>query len=86
MDCQMSVCTIVLCPDDAHQMPKVIEFLTASGVTIDSVDKDHGVIECTGEAGLMKGLEKSDLFEYVRVSMTYCAEFPPGDPRDTNGI
>jgi hypothetical protein len=34
------------------------------------------------------GMEVScvDAVDYVRTVFTYDAEYPPGDPRDTNGI
>jgi 3-deoxy-D-arabino-heptulosonate 7-phosphate (DAHP) synthase class II len=82
----MSACTIVLDVADAHQIDHVTEFLTASGIQIESTDKENGVIECTGEASLIKGLEKHELFSYIRVHLTYAAEFPPGHPLDTNGV
>jgi hypothetical protein len=39
---------------------------------------------------MMKALEHAvidgkKLFEYVRIYMTYCAEFPIGHPLDANG-
>ena len=85
MDCQMRVCTLVLSPDDTHQIDNVLSFLKEAGVSIDCVDRDNGIIDCTGEACLMIGLEKAHLFEYMRVQFTYYAEFPKGHPLDTNG-
>lgn len=87
----MSVCTIVLNPQDSRGMHNVLTFLEAAGVKVDAVNPDHGVIECTGETAMMRALEHARidgrrLFEYVRIVMTYCAEFPVGHPLDTNGV
>jgi hypothetical protein len=44
------------------------------------------VVEGTIDASLVHDLEKLDCVEYVRTVFTYNANYPPGDPRDRDGI
>jgi hypothetical protein len=69
----MSVCQIVLNPSDCHRMEDVLTFLRTSGFTVDEVDTENGVVNCTGEAGMVASLNKAHLFEYIRVEFNYYA-------------
>jgi len=53
---------------------------------IRNVDENESVVEGSIDATKVKALEKLPCVEYVRVTFTYEAEYPPGDPRDINGV
>jgi hypothetical protein len=87
-DATISDITVVLKEDCAEQ-PKTNEavaMLKAAGMEVRSVDEDQSVVEGTIDAWKVKALEKLACVEYVRVIFTYDVEYPPGDPRDINGV
>jgi hypothetical protein len=50
------------------------------------VNKDDNVIEGTIESEKLKELGKVPGVEYIRTVFTYAANYPPGDPRDRDGV
>jgi hypothetical protein len=69
---------------DQPKTEEAVNMLKAAGMGIRSVDEDQSVVEGSIDACKVKELEHLDCVDYVRVTFTYEAEYPPGDPRDTN--
>lgn len=67
----MTVCTLVLDPNDAKRVDDVITFLTQSGIAIDKIDRSTGTLEVTGETHLLAALEKHEMFGYLRKHFCY---------------
>jgi hypothetical protein len=63
-----------------------VEILKSQGMEIRTIDEDASVIEGTIENCNVHALEKLDCVDYVRVAFTYAANYPPGDPRDRDGV
>jgi len=85
-DAIISDITVVL-KEEFSDQPKTneaVQMLKSAGMTIQNVDEDESIVEGTIDAGKVKPLNSLPCVEYVRVLFTYEAEYPPGDPRDTN--
>jgi hypothetical protein len=83
-DARVSEVTVVLkdLPDGAF--PGAVEKLKAAGLVVEDTFEDSGVVEGMIDAYKVEDLRKLAEVQYVRVEMTYDANYPPGDPRDTN--
>lgn len=86
MDCSISSIIVILDKRWEDRLSDAVEMLKKEGMQIERADDDNSVIEGTIDASKVLDLKKMDCVDYVRTIYTYSAEFPPGDPRDTNGI
>jgi hypothetical protein len=82
------VSDIIAVVDEKHSddLTKVVEQLKAAGVEISNVNDDEHVVEGTVESEKLKAVGKVPGVEYVRTVFTYAANYPPGDPRDRDGV
>ena len=79
---------IVVVLDKAYEerLNDAIAMLKSFGMEIRSADDDNSVVEGTIEESRVHALEKLECVDYVRKVFTYYANFPPGDPRDRDGV
>ena len=69
-----------------EQTNEVVERLKAAGLEVSRVDDDMSVVEGTIDAGRAHDLKHLPHVRYVRSIFTYLANYPPGDPRDRDGM
>ena len=86
MDANISDIVVVLDPRWENDLPAAVEILKKAGMEVRNADDDNSVIEGAIDSSLLHGLEKLDCVDYVRRVFSYDANFPPGDPRDRDGI
>ena len=87
-DAYISDITVILDPryQDQPKTSEAVDLLKQQGMEIRSIDEDESVIEGTIDNSKVHALEKMDCVDYVRVAFTYAANYPPGDPRDRDGV
>jgi hypothetical protein len=85
-DAYLSDVVVVLDELTTERTQQIVEKLTAAGLDVSRVDDDASVVEGTIEATKVHALHGVECVRYVRVVFTYEANFPPGDPRDRDGV
>jgi hypothetical protein len=84
MDATISDVIITLGGKSKIKFSEAVNELKKAGVSVDNVDDENSVVEGTVDVQKIRDLEKLDCVDYVRTVFTYDADFPAGDPRDTN--
>jgi hypothetical protein len=86
MDAYMSEIVAVI--DDAHcdKLDEMVQTLKDAGVEVSKVNPNEGVVEGLVDAGKVKMIDDLPGVDYVRTVFTYAANYPPGDPRDRDGM
>jgi hypothetical protein len=79
---------IVVVLDKAYEdrLADAVEILKSNGMEVRSANDDTSVVEGTIEESRVHDLQKLECVDYVRKVFTYHANFPPGDPRDRDGV
>jgi hypothetical protein len=85
-DQSISEVTIVIRPAFAARMSDVMEQLNEAGVGIINVNEDVGAVEGSCESNRVCVIERMEFVEAVRTTFSYIADYPPGDPRDADGV
>jgi hypothetical protein len=85
-DARISEVVITLDKRWENDLPGALRILKDSGVEVTSADDNNSVIEGNIDVCRVHDLEKLDCVEYVRTVFTYDANYPPGDPRDRDGV
>ena len=85
MDARISEVIITLDKKYEDKLHDAVAAVKKAGVEVSNTDDDNSVIEGTIDVYKIQDLEKLDCVKFVRTVFTYDAEFPIGDPRDTNG-
>ena len=82
------IADIVVVLDKAYEekLAEAVEKLKSVGMTIENADDDNSVVTGSIDMSNMHALEKLDCVDYVRKVFTYEANYPPGDPRDRDGM
>jgi FlaA1/EpsC-like NDP-sugar epimerase len=83
-EAEITEVVIVLTAAYENRMAEAVEKLKAAGMEIDSTDDDNDVVNGEIESAKLDALRKVDCVNYIRTVMTYIAEYPPGDPRNTD--
>lgn len=86
MDAIISDIVVVLDKAYEERLNDAVAMLKQCGMEIRSADDDNSVVEGTIDESRVHDLEKLDCVDYVRKVFTYYANFPPGDPRDRDGV
>ena len=86
MDAIISDIVVVLDKAFEERLPDAVSMLKSCGMEVRSADDDKSVVEGTIDECRVHDLEKLDCVDYVRKVFTYYANFPPGDPRDRDGV
>lgn len=81
-DAEMAEVFIVLDREYESRLPEAIEKLTTAGVYIDHANDDQGVVEGTCNTRLIPDLKALPMVKYIRIGVTWWADYPKGDPRD----
>lgn len=84
-DAYLSDVTIVLRSRGTEHMEKIVTRLKEEGLEVDDVNHDACVVEGTIPAYKVEEIKKFEEVSYVRVEMSYIADYPAGDPRDLDG-
>ena len=85
-DANISDIVVVLDKRWENDLNGALEFLKKCGMEVASADDDNSVVEGQIETYKVHDLEKLDCVDYVRKVFSYDANYPPGDPRDRDGV
>ena len=85
-DANISDIVVVLDKRWENDLNGALEHLKKCGMDVASADDDNSVVEGQIETYKVHELEKLDCVDYVRRVFSYDANFPPGDPRDRDGV
>lgn len=85
MDARISDIIVTLDRRWENKLDEAIEILKKAGLDVRDANDDNSIVEGTIDVCKVHELEKLDAVDYVRTVFTYSADFPPGDPRDTDG-
>lgn len=83
-DAEMADVVVVLEELETGPMQEVVKQLEAAGLAVSQVDDVQSVVEGSVEAHKVADLKAVGHVRYVRTTMHYCAEYPPGHPLDKN--
>ncbi len=86
MDANISEIVVVLDKRWEEKLAEAVEILKSAGMEVCNADDDLSVVDGQIETYKVHALEKLDCVDYVRKVFSYDANFPPGDPRDRDGI
>ena len=86
MDASYSDVVVILNPAYEDRLGEAVAMLQQLGLEVSSADDDHSVVEGVIDVMKLKALEELPCVDYVRRVFTYDANFPPGDPRDRDGV
>ena len=86
MDAIISDIVVVLDKAYEARLADALAILESNGMAVRSADDDTSVVEGTIEERRVHDLQKLECVDYVRKIFTYHANFPPGDPRDRDGV
>ncbi len=86
MDAVYAEIFVILDPAYEQRLEEAVAMLKDAGVTVDSADDDNSTVCGQVELERVHALEKLACVNYVRKVFTYHANFPPGDPRDRDGV
>jgi hypothetical protein len=87
-DAYISDITVILDSrfQDQPKTSEAVEILKGQGMEIRAIDENASVVEGMIDHSKVHALEKLECVDYVRVAFTYAANYPPGDPRDKDGM
>jgi hypothetical protein len=86
MDANITEIIVILDKAWENNLAGAVEMLTKAGMSIDKADDDNSVVEGEIETPKLHDLEKLPCVDYVRKVFSYDANYPPGDPRDRDGM
>jgi hypothetical protein len=86
VDGSFSEVVVILDAAYENRLGQAISQLEQLGLQVLLADDDHSVVQGLIDAGKLAALESLPCVDYVRRVFTYDANFPPGDPRDRDGI
>ncbi|HEY7086667.1 MAG TPA: hypothetical protein VH518_01180 [Tepidisphaeraceae bacterium] len=86
MDAAISDVVITLDKKYGDKVGEAVNTLKKAGLEVRDANEDNSVVEGTIDVGKVHDLEKLDCVDYVRTVFTYLANYPPGDPRDRDGV
>ena len=69
----------------SEQTVRAVDLLRAAGLEISRVNDEQSIVEGSIDAARAHNLQQVEHVRYVRSVFTYLANYPPGDPRDTDG-
>jgi len=82
----MSEVVVVLDKRWENDLAGALALLKACGLEICNADDNTSVVDGQIETCKVHDLEKLDCVDYVRKVFSWDANYPPGDPRDKDGI
>ena len=85
-DANISDIVVVLDKRWENDLNGALEHLKKCGMEVGNADDDNSVVEGQIETYKVHDLEKLECVDYVRKVFSYDANYPPGDPRDRDGM
>jgi hypothetical protein len=85
MDAEMADVLITLHEAWAEKLDEAVERMQTLGLDVTSVDRLQGLVEGSVEVHVLPSIQRLESVAYVRKTLEYGANFPPGDPRDRDG-
>ena len=85
-DANISDIVVVLDKRWENDLNGALAELKKTGMEVAQADDDNSVVEGQIETYKVHDLEKLDCVDYVRKVFSYDANYPPGDPRDKDGV
>lgn len=82
----MTEVIVVLDELDDAQTVRVVDLLKGHGLEVFKVDNDESIVDGTIESDKVKLLKDVESVRFVRSILTYTVDYPPGDPRDKDGL
>ena len=86
MDAAYAEILVILDAAYEERLADAVKMLKDAGMTVESADDDNSTVCGQIELDKVHGLETLVCVDYVRKVFTYHANFPPGDPRDRDGV
>jgi UDP-N-acetylglucosamine enolpyruvyl transferase len=86
VDASFAEIVVILDAAYEHRLQDAVAMLEAAGVKVHHADDDTSVVGGQVELAHLHAIEKLECVDYVRKVFTYDANFPPGDPRDRDGL
>ena len=86
MDCNITELIVILDKAWENNLAGATEMLKGVGMRITNADDDNSVVEGEIDSEHLHALERLPCVDYIRKVFSYDANFPPGDPRDRDGI
>src|ERR1051326_8811507 len=86
MDANVTECVVVLDKAYEEKLPEAVEILKNAGMEIFKADDDNSVVGGQINTEKLAALEKLACVDDVRTVFSYDANYPPGDPRDQDGM
>ncbi len=86
MDAVYAEILVILDAAYEERLNDAVAMLKDAGMTVDTADDDNSTVGGQIEVDRVHALEKLECVDYVRKVFTYHANFPPGDPRDRDGM
>ena len=83
-DAQVEVLTIILKRGYEDRLAEAVAMLEKAGLHVTHANDDQSIVEGSTTSDKVHGIELLDCVQYVRKVTHYCADYPPGDPRDRN--
>ncbi|HEX8525071.1 MAG TPA: hypothetical protein VF669_22660 [Tepidisphaeraceae bacterium] len=86
MDVNISEIIVILDKAWENDLAGAVKMLQDAGMRVARADDDLSVVEGEVDTPKLHGLEKLACVDYVRRVFSYDANYPPGDPRDVDGM
>lgn len=86
MDANISEIVVVLDKRWEENMEEAVVMLRQVGVQITDADDQNSVVNGCIDSARLAELEGLECVDYVRRVFSYDANYPPGDPRDRDGV
>lgn len=84
-DAYVSEVTVVIKAQFPDTAAAAAELKKDFAMDVSEVNEEAGVVVGLVDSGKVHDLQKHPKVEYVRVGLTYIADYPAGDPRDMDG-
>ncbi len=86
MDANISEIIVILDKAYEDNLKAAVKMLKDTGMSIDNTDDDNSVVEGEINSERLHDLQQLPCVDYIRRVFSYNANFPPGDPRDRDGM
>ncbi len=86
MDAYIAEIIVVINEAYEERLPEAVAMLKNAGMNVVDVDNDNAVVKGDIDVTKLPDLRKLPAVGYVRQVFRYEAEYPPGDPRDVDGV
>ena len=86
MDANISEIVVVLDKRYEDRLDDAVAMLKGVGMEIEDACDEKSVVEGLIDSSKLAELALLDCVDYVRKVFSYDANYPPGDPRDRDGV